>query len=452
MTAHALADELEVSIRTVYRDVESLNAAGVPIYADRGPAGGYQLLDGYRTRLTGLTGDEAGTLFLAGVPGPAAELGLGSVLAAAELKLRASLPGELADRADRVRERFHLDAPGWFRGDEPTPHLATVADAVWNGRRLAVRYRRWKAPREVSRTLSPFGIVLKAGRWYLVASTGSRVTAYRVTNILDAQPLDEPVVRPSGFDLAAFWQEWTQRYERSVYTASAAVRMTVRALEFMPFVFPPEMARVARQSAGDPDPSGWLTTTVPIESIRHGHTELLKLGADAEVLEPPELRDMLARTAKGLAATYLNGQEGKSVGMTIPDDMREHNRQLIEQYRADGGVSMGNRPLVLLTTVGRRTGMPRTTPMMFVHDSDRLFVIASNAGAPKDPQWYRNLLADPSVTVELPGQEFKARAMPLEGADYDRTWAMIKERYPFFAEHDQRAGRRIPVVELITQD
>ena len=137
--------------------------------------------------------------------------------------------------------------------------------------------------------------------------------------------------------------------------------------------------------------------------------------------------------------------------MTMPDDMREHNRQLIAQFRADGGASMGDRPLVLLTTVGRKTGTPRTTPMMFVRDGDRFFVIASNAGAPKDPQWYRNLIADPSVTAELPGEEFKAHATPLDGADYDRTWAMIKERYPFFAEHDQRAGRRIPVVELIKQ-
>jgi predicted DNA-binding transcriptional regulator YafY len=306
MTAQALADELEVSVRTIYRDVESLSSAGVPIYADRGPDGGYQLLDGYRTRLTGLTGDEAGTLFLAGMPGPAAELGLGSVLAAAELKLRAALPGELADRADRVRERFHLDAPGWFRGDEPTPYLAVVADAVWSGRQLSVRYRRWKAPREVSRTLAPLGVVLKAGRWYLVAATApDRITAYRVAAVLDAVVLDEPAQRPDGFDLAAFWHEWTARYENSVYTASATVRLTEAAMRLMAFVFPPEMSRRARAAAGEPDEDGWLVTEVPIESIRHGHIELLKLGAEAEVLGPPELRELFAETTRALAVRYL---------------------------------------------------------------------------------------------------------------------------------------------------
>jgi predicted DNA-binding transcriptional regulator YafY len=305
LTARELADELEVSVRTVYRDVESLGSAGVPIYADRGPAGGYQLLDGYRTRLTGMTGDEAGTLFLAGMPGPAAELGLGSVLAAAQLKLRASLPGELAERADRVRERFHLDAPGWFRGDEPTPHLSTVADAVWRGRLLQVRYRRWKAPREVTRTLHPLGVVLKAGRWYLVATARERVTAYRVSNILEAEALDVPAERPAGFDLAAFWREWAERYERSVYTSTATVRMTESALRMMAFVFPPEMSRTARELAGPPDEDGWLTTTVPIESIKQGHIELLKLGDEAEVLAPGELRERFAGTARGLAATYL---------------------------------------------------------------------------------------------------------------------------------------------------
>lgn len=305
MTAQELADELEVSVRTVYRDVESLGASGVPVYADRGPAGGYQLLDGYRTRLTGLTGDEAGSLFLAGMPGPAAELGLGSVLAAAELKLRAALPGELADRADRVRERFHLDAPGWFRADEPTPHLATVADAVWRARMIEVRYLRWKAPREVNRTLAPLGVVLKAGRWYLVAGSGERITAYRVVNVLAATLLDEHADRPAGFDLAQFWREWTERYERGVYTAQATVRMSTSALDRMAYVFPPEMARTARACAGPPGDDGWVTTTVPIESVKHGHIELLKLGADAEVLDPPALRERFTETARGLRRTYL---------------------------------------------------------------------------------------------------------------------------------------------------
>lgn len=304
MTAQSLADELEVSVRTVYRDVESLGASGVPIYADRGPTGGYQLLDGYRTRLTGLTMEEAGTLFLAGMPDAAAELGLGSVLAAAELKLRASLPDELGERADRVRERFHLDAPGWFRADEPTPHLSTVADAVWRQRMLQVRYLRWKTPREVTRTLHPLGVVMKAGRWYLVASARERTTSYRVANILEAELLETPAVRPPDFDLRAYWREWAERYERSVYRMTATVRMTPAALDLMPFVFPPEMSRVARESAGEPDPDGWVVTTVPIESLKHGHIELLKLGDQAEVLEPAELRERFAQTARGLIAKY----------------------------------------------------------------------------------------------------------------------------------------------------
>ncbi|MFI5936875.1 helix-turn-helix transcriptional regulator [Actinoplanes sp. NPDC051494] len=305
MTAGELAAELEVSVRTVYRDVESLSASGVPVYADRGPAGGYQLVDGYRTRLTGMTSDEAGTLFLTGMPGPAAELGLGALLAAAELKLRAALPGELADRADRVRDRFHLDVAGWFRTGEDTPHLATVADAVWRGQQLEIRYRRWKEPREVTRTVSPLGVVLKAGRWYLVASSGDRVTSYRVVNVLEAQVRDDPADRPAGFDLAGFWKESTDGYERSVYRASATVRMTSQALDRMPFVFAPEMARRARESAAEPGPDGWLTTEVPIESAKHGHTELLKLGAEAEVLGPAELRAMFVDTARRLAGTYL---------------------------------------------------------------------------------------------------------------------------------------------------
>jgi deazaflavin-dependent oxidoreductase (nitroreductase family) len=138
--------------------------------------------------------------------------------------------------------------------------------------------------------------------------------------------------------------------------------------------------------------------------------------------------------------------------MTMPDDMLAHNRKLIEEFRADGGKSMGDRPLLLLTTTGRRSGRERTSPMMYVPDGDRYLVIASNNGATADPEWYRNLVADPSVTVEVRGETFRARATPLEGDDYDGSWAGIQEKFPFFTEHRQRAGRTIPVVALTRAD
>src|SRR5919107_5703449 len=142
MTARELSRELEVSVRTIYRDVDALSQSGVPIYAERGPHGGIRLVEGYRTRLTGLTPDEAEALFLSGLPGPAAELGLGTVVASSRLKVLAALPNELRGRATRLLERFHLDAAGWFQAGEHVPHLADVAEAVWEGRQILVEYQR----------------------------------------------------------------------------------------------------------------------------------------------------------------------------------------------------------------------------------------------------------------------------------------------------------------------
>ena len=168
LTARELADELEVSLRTIYRDVEALAAAGVPVYADQGRAGGYRLVDGYRTKLTGLTEQEAAALFMVGMPGPAAALGLTEQTSGAELKLLAALAPDQRDRAGRLKNRFHLDMPAWYREAEDSPHLAAIAEAVLHDRRIKVLYRRWEAPREVERTLEPYGLVLKNGSWYVV--------------------------------------------------------------------------------------------------------------------------------------------------------------------------------------------------------------------------------------------------------------------------------------------
>jgi predicted DNA-binding transcriptional regulator YafY len=307
MTAQQLAGELEVSVRTIYRDMESLSAAGIPVYADRGPDGGYQLLDGYRTRLTGLTTAEAATLFLSGVPGPAAELGLGGPLAAAGLKLLASLPPELSSHAGRMRERFHLDAPGWMTDPDDVPYLSEVADAVWNQVRVTIRYLRWKQPREVDRTLDPLGLVNKAGNWYLIARHDSATTedstrVYRVSRILALTVLDEPFDRPDGFDLAAFWRDYFARYRDGLYALTARVRLSPVGRHRAETLLSHAMSRAATDT--EPDADGWTTVTIPIESLRHGLTEFLRLGAELEVLDPPELREMISETVRGLAKLY----------------------------------------------------------------------------------------------------------------------------------------------------
>ncbi|MFI0352032.1 helix-turn-helix transcriptional regulator [Actinomadura sp. 9N407] len=330
MTARQLATELDVSVRTVYRDVESLSGAGVPIYADRGPDGGYRLLDGFRTRLNGLTTGEAETLFLTGMPGPATQLGLGDLLAAAELKLMAALPPHLRTRAGHIRERFHLDAPGWFRHPDPVPHLTATADAVWNQRRIEILYQRWKRPQQVTRTLDPLGVVLKAGIWYLIARSetrdpgtadtdtdtdsagnatrdgddGDSVRTYRISRVLTLRPLPHHFTRPTGFDLATYWNDWAQRFEADSYPGTATIRLSPEGRRRAPHLLPPAIARAAHDNAGPPQPDGWTTTTVPIESVRHAHAEFLRLGTDLEVLQPPELRDTIAATAHALARRY----------------------------------------------------------------------------------------------------------------------------------------------------
>ncbi|WP_406334452.1 helix-turn-helix transcriptional regulator [Streptomyces sp. NBC_00203] len=298
MTAAQLAEELEVSVRTVYRDVEALSAAGVPLYGDAGHAGGYRLLDGYRTRLTGLTTDEAEALFLAGVPGPAAELGLGSVLAAAQLKVRAALPSELREHADRISGRFHLDAPGWYADADETPYLPAVADTVWNRRVLHIRYRRWREPTDVERRLEPYGLVLKAGRWYVVAGPGPRT--FRVDQILELTASEEEFDRPEDFDLAAFWSAYQRDFHERLHRAEAVVRLA-------PGVPAARLSGPAAHAVavnGRTDKDGWTRATIPIESVDHAHHDFLRLGTDIEVLEPAELRERIAATVAELAARY----------------------------------------------------------------------------------------------------------------------------------------------------
>lgn len=305
MTADELAGIFEISVRTIYRDVDALGAAGIPIVADRGPAGGYHLMDGYRTRLTGLTTDEAESLFLFGMPGPAAELGLGDMLAAAGLKMLASLPPYLRERADTVRQRVLLDAPGWFQKRAELPLLTPIAQAVWEQHPVRLRYQRWNpAEPPVTRTLDPLGLVLKGGTWYLAARGEWHTNFYRVSRVLDVEVLDERFIWPDDFDLAATWGTWSERFERNLFPMTARVRLTSSGIEMAEFILAPFAAESMRACLGPEDGNGWREAQVPIESIRHGLVEMLKLGAQVEVLEPPELRDLVRDTATAITAIY----------------------------------------------------------------------------------------------------------------------------------------------------
>jgi predicted DNA-binding transcriptional regulator YafY len=304
LTAAQLAERLEVSVRTIYRDIEALSGAGVPVFCEPGPGGGCRLIDGYRTRLTGLTPDEAEALALVGLPGPAADLGLGTVLTAAQLKVDAALPPELRRRAARVRDRFHLDLPGWFARDEEVPHLATLARGVWEEKRADIRYTR--ADNVVRRTLDPLGLVLKAGRWYLVAGAGRqhRPRTYRVSRVRAAKLRDEPVTRPDGFDLVDFWTTSADEFARSMQHHEVLARIRGDALSRLRYAVDPVSAEMALQSASEPDAAGWVDVVVPTESLDYAHDDLLRLGPDVEVIEPVELRERLAATARALAARY----------------------------------------------------------------------------------------------------------------------------------------------------
>lgn len=303
LSAETLAEELEVSVRTVYRDVDQLSASGVPIYAETGRNGGFALLDGWRTRLTGLTAPEAQALFLSGLPGPAAELGLGDAVAAAELKLLATLPADWQKEATRVAARFHLDPRGWFQPAEKGEHLRAIADAVWSERRISVRYESWTGTND--RVLEPLGLVLKGGAWYMAARRGDTVRTYRLAKIQALTLTDDHFDRPPDFDLPAFWAEAMERFERNMYVGQAEVRATKLGLSRLKDLGPVVKAAIEAQR-WPVDDAGWIRLTIPTDELSYATIELSRIGPELEVVSPPELRASVAKIARRMAKLYAH--------------------------------------------------------------------------------------------------------------------------------------------------
>ncbi|MFJ8105473.1 helix-turn-helix transcriptional regulator [Streptomyces sp. NPDC096132] len=304
MTGAELARELEVSERTVTRDAQALSEAGVPVYAERGRAGGYRLVGGYRTGLTGLARGEAEALFLSGVPGALREMGLEDAASAARLKVSAALLPSLRDAPRAAAQRFHLDAPAWFQEPRTPQALAVVADAVWDDRCVRARYRRGEG--EVERELEPYGLVLKAGVWYLCARVceGGSFRTYRIDRFVGVEYLKDRFSRVEGFDLPGYWGEQAERFARSILRAEVVVRLSEAGVRRLPHAVDPVAARDALATAGEPDRQGWVTVTLRVESEPVAHTQLTALGAEAEVVRPESLRRRFAEEADRLAELY----------------------------------------------------------------------------------------------------------------------------------------------------
>lgn len=304
MTAGALAEELEVSERTIYRDIDALCTAGVPVYSESGHGGGYALLEDYRTHFTGLSTDELRALMTLGSLAPLSDLGMRDELRAALLKISAALPESGRFDNERIQRCFHFDQSWWQQSSTWMPHLQKVQEALWQDRKLRILYRL-PQPLEVAHLVSPYGLVVKAGRWYLVCERKGSVFVYRLSELVDVQLSEEKFVRPEDFDLAGFWAEWCEKYEGflTVFTVTLDV-----APEIIPFLHKAFGSQVEPQLAdgGLINAEGWLRIDVAFESFEAAREKVLGFGGGARVVAPEALRLSVQDYAAQIIHLYQN--------------------------------------------------------------------------------------------------------------------------------------------------
>jgi predicted DNA-binding transcriptional regulator YafY len=301
VTAPVLARELEVSTRTVLRDIEALSAAGIPVYAERGRAGGFALLPGFSTDLTGLTPDEAVALLTSPARCTTDALGLGAAFSSAIRKVVATMPETSRTRAEGAAERLHVSRRGWMREPAPVERLEVVQRAVFAGHRLRLCYassaRPGTPPPEPRwRTVDPIGLVEAAGQWYLLGLDGGHDRTYRVSRIVDAEELPEPAVRPDGVDLAALWE----RRRTEFLTGLPALEVTARVPDEL--VDDLTAGSAAVLLSAEPDGPGWTVVRARFGGLRHAEKVLWAMAPQAEALDPPELREALRARAAATAA------------------------------------------------------------------------------------------------------------------------------------------------------
>jgi predicted DNA-binding transcriptional regulator YafY len=309
LTAGELAERLEVSPRTVYRDTEALSSAGVPIYAERGRAGGIRLLPGYRTDVTGLTRDEARALFVLTTGGAQEDLGLGAAARSAILKVMRAVPEPFRPAATATSQRILVDPARWMRSPDPVGQLGVLQAAVFTGRRLRLRYRSSGQRSASDRVVDPYGLVCKAGVWYLVADQDGEPRLFRVSRVASAVADEAPVRRRDGVELAELWGLLRQQVEERSAGVPVVVRVRRERLDMFRRICAANLAEGDGDGAGegaggggDADPE-WAVVGMRFAAVPAART-LLSFGDDVEVVSPPEVRADLASVAAAVGALY----------------------------------------------------------------------------------------------------------------------------------------------------
>jgi predicted DNA-binding transcriptional regulator YafY len=305
MTARALANELAVTERTIYRDIEALSISGVPVYAERGPGGGISLVESYRTTLTGLKRGEVRALFMLSIPAALAEIGLDEEAQTAFMKLSAALPGTLRDEEQRTRQRFYIDQSGWQTIHGPKTQSALIQQAVWEDRMLTVRYQSILGERIAPHegTIEPYGLVAWRGEWYLVFRQASVIRVLRLDRILNAEISPEHFLRIPNFDLVSFWKKWV--VEKHIPSHPFPVHVLAE-LEALPYLaeYRDVLESTQNLMSEKRDP---FHLVLYFKNLEQARDRLLTLGGAVEVLEPKSLRLSIEDYANQVVALYKRG-------------------------------------------------------------------------------------------------------------------------------------------------
>ncbi|WP_448547703.1 helix-turn-helix transcriptional regulator [Thalassotalea fusca] len=300
VTAGELAQDCQVSVRSIYRDIETLSSLGIPVYSEQGSNGGYQLLDGYRTQLNGLSKSEAESLFLLGLSDPAEKLGLAPAMSEARLKLLAALPKHLRDDAERFHSCFLLDSPAWFNENEEVDYLPQLMSAAWNQQRVEIEYQSWRACR--MRTIEPYGLVLKSGVWYLVANSDHEIKTFKVSRIKQLSVLNQVFEQSTSFDLSNYWKNSTAALEKSLYPNNIQLKLTSKGLKLLHYFSSPYVRQ--HTSVISSDEKGWTHVSLPAGKHDHTIVDILRLGPDAVVAAPEDLRVAVRKVLADMAEQY----------------------------------------------------------------------------------------------------------------------------------------------------